>query len=68
MSDFYTLMQDLKECNSDGELFTVAKDIMTNKSKYGLDDYQLGKLEQIGLQRYEQLERDRQEMFRNKKK
>lgn len=68
MSDFYTLMQDLKECNSDGELLTVAKDIMTNKSKYGLDDYQLNKLEQVGLQRYEQLERDRQEMFRNRKK
>jgi len=68
MSDFYTLMQDLKECRSDGELLTMAQKIMNNKSLYGLDDYQMDKLEQAGIQRYEQLQRERNEMFRNRKK
>lgn len=67
MTDFYTLAQDLQECKNDKQLLKVAQDIMKNKAKYGLDEDQINKLEQIGIRRYDQLERERQFMFRNKK-
>lgn len=65
--EFHTLIQDIQECTSDKQLLKVVQDIWTNKSKYRLDEGQLYKLEQAGLRKYEEFDRERREMFRNKK-
>ena len=67
MSEYHVLSQDLMECKSEKELLKVVKDIVKNKSRYGLDDFEMNKLEQIGMKRYEQIDRERREMFRNRK-
>lgn len=65
--EFHTLIQDIQECTSDKQLLKVVQNIWTNKSKYRLDEGQLYKLEQVGLRKYEEFERERRELFRNKK-
>lgn len=61
------LYQMIRECKSHMELFKVAKDISVNQKQYKLDDYQMDRLEQAGMIRVEQLEREGRHLIKNKR-
>lgn len=61
------LYQKIKECRNHQELLKVATDISKNQQQYKLDDYQIDRLEQAGMIRLEQLEREGRHMIKNKK-
>jgi len=67
MSKYHELVVDLKNCKTEKDLMYIATDISANRKTYGLDMLDVEKLEQIGLRRYEELQRERNQMVKNKK-
>ena len=64
---FHTLVLDIKNCKTHKELLKVVKHIVNNSKKLGLDEYDLDKLESIGMETYERIRYENIEMTRNKK-
>ena len=60
-------MVDLKNCNTEKELLKVVQYIDSNRKNLKLDDYDIQKLEAVGMQKYESMVMERQMMVRNKK-
>jgi hypothetical protein len=57
----------IEECKDEKQLLRVVEDIMRNTKKYGLDEVDLDKLEQVGMRKYEQFKRERSLLIKNKK-
>lgn len=64
---FHDLIIDLKNCKNERELLKVASYISENQKKLQLDVSDVEKLESIGMKRYEEIQRDRAGIIRNKK-
>lgn len=67
MSIYHELLLDINECKNDKDLLKIVQYIMDNKKKHQLDEVDLDKLEQAGMRKYEQFERERQALHRNKR-
>lgn len=68
MSVYHELIVDIKNCKTEKELLNVVQFIDTNKNKLKLDDFQIERLEAIGLKRYEEMTIERNQMIKNRKK
>jgi hypothetical protein len=64
----YTLYRtDIEECKSEQQLLKVVENIMAGARQNNIDDYQMQRLEEIGMRKFEQLQRERERMIKNKK-
>lgn len=57
----------LEQAQTMNALTKAAEKIMIIGKENDLDDYQMGKLEEFGLRRYEQIDRESQRMLYNTK-
>lgn len=64
---FYDLTVDIKNCKTEKDLLKIIQYIVANQKKLRLDDYDMQRLESIGMQKYESMTIERQIMVRNKK-
>lgn len=64
---FHDLIVDIKNCKNERELLKVVSYISENQKKLKLDVSDVEKLEAIGMKRYEEIQRDRADIIRNKK-
>jgi hypothetical protein len=66
-SNYHELTVDIKNCKTEKELLKVIQYIDQNRKKLKLDEYDIEKLEAIGLRRYEEMTRERNIMVKNKR-
>lgn len=64
---YHNLIVDLKNCKNERELLKVVSYISQNQAKLKLDDSDMDRLQDIGMRRLEEIQRDRNSMIRNKK-
>jgi hypothetical protein len=68
MSVYSELHKDIKNCNTHGQLLKVVKHIMDNKKELQLDVYEVDRLEDAGLRRYEQIDREMVQLSKSSRK
>ena len=64
---FHELVVDIKNCQSERELLKIIQYIDSNKKKLKLDDYDIERLEAIGMRRYEEMTRERNHLVKNRR-
>lgn len=64
---YHELVIDIKNCQTEKDLLKIVKYIDSNRKKLKLDDYDIERLEKIGLRRYEEITIERQQMIKNRK-
>lgn len=67
VNHYHELSAQLQECKTERELLKIAEYVSRNSKKLKLDSYEVDKLEQIGIRKYEEFQRRGQEMMRNSK-
>lgn len=66
-SAYSLYMADIKECKNEQQLLKVVENIMHGAKQNHIDDYQMQRLEEEGMKKYEQFQRERSVMIKNKK-
>lgn len=66
--EFYEAVKIINECETQDQLLCIVEKLVINQSKYRLDDYQMAKLEEIGTNKYEKINRDMTSAMRNNNK
>ena len=64
---FYELTVDIKNCKTEKELLKIVQYIVANQKRLKLDDYEMQRLEAIGMEKYESMSIERQMMVKNRK-
>lgn len=67
MENYHDALIEIKNCKSEKQLLKVVEAIVANSKKLDLDETDLQRLEEVGMHKYEQFERERRQMVRNKK-
>jgi hypothetical protein len=67
MSVYTQLHEKMKSCETHSKLLRVAEYIANNKRELQLDDYEVERLEEAGLRRYEQIDYENAALVRNRK-
>lgn len=65
--NFFELASQLQECKNESQLMKVATYISNNSKRLKLSDFDVDKLEQIGIRRYEEIKRNGAMLIRNTK-
>jgi hypothetical protein len=65
--NFYEAQMKIKECRSHRELLKLVEYIVAHQKELQFDDYQISKLEDAGMKKYERIERDLTFLAKNSK-
>lgn len=67
MSAFHELVAQLKACTNERQLLKVVSYISSNSKKLKLSDFDLDKLERVGMQKYDEFQRAGKGLISNSK-
>lgn len=65
-SAYSLYMSDIEECRDEQQLLKVVEAIMNGTKQNNIDEYQLDKLEQAGIRKYERLRIESERLIKNR--